>query len=104
MLVYVKNNSADEDLRTVLGVAAFPITWWWERLNRDGDVSTWLSWSLLTGFISYFMVSVMEFIMWIIYELGNLGPALWYYRTIGWWGSVVVYGIPFILSVIQVGV
>jgi len=104
MLVYIKNRASDADLRTVLGVPAFPVSWWWERLTRDGDTANWLSWSLLTGFITYFMVSVMEFIAYIFYETGNLGVALWYYRTIGYWGSTIAYSVPFILSIIQVGV
>merc|ERR1711957_633459 len=80
MLVYIKNRASDADLRTVLGVPAFPVSWWWGRLTRDGDTANWLSWSLLTGFITYFMVSVMEFIAYIFYETGNLGVALWYYN------------------------
>jgi len=43
-------------------------------------------------------------ITFIMYEHGYLGYALWYFRTIGFWGSLVVYAIPFILAVVQVGI
>jgi hypothetical protein len=71
-------------------------------VEEDGK-QIWLAWSLATGYVLYFMVSVMEFICGIIFETGNLGVALWYYRTIGYWGSFA-YCIPFILAIIQVGV
>jgi hypothetical protein len=105
MLVYMKNVSTDSDLRSIDGsVVTFPIAWWWERMAEYGGKSIWLGWSLASGFVLYFLVSVMEFISFIIYETGSLGVALWYYRTIGFWGSGVAYVIPFIFAIIQVWV
>jgi len=63
-----------------------------------------MSWSLFTGFFIYFFVSVMEFIAWIVYETGNLGMAQWYFRTVGYWGSLILYAIPFIFAILQIGI
>lgn len=101
MLVYMKNLSTDRDLSDIAGkVVTFPIMWWWERMAEKDGKSIWLAWSLASGFVLYFLVSVMEFVSFIIYETGNLGVALWYYRTIGFWGSGVAYVIPFIFAII----
>jgi hypothetical protein len=51
--------------------------------------------------VLYFFVSVVEFACSMIFETGRLGVALWYYRTIGWWGSIA-YCIPFALMMAQV--
>lgn len=105
MLVYIKNQGTDADLRTRNGtVINFPILWWWERMTEEAGTSIWLAWSLMTGFFAYFMVSCMELLMFMFYEMGYLGLALWYFRTIGYYGSVIAYAIPFILAIIQVGV
>lgn len=105
ILVYIKNQSTDADLRTITGtVVNFPISWWWERLTEEAGNSIWLSWSLMIGFFAYLMGSVTELIMFMLYEAGHIGPALWYFRTMGYYTTVIVYAIPFILAVIQVGV
>ena len=104
-LVYIKNKSTDADLRTIRGVVVnHPISWWWERLNEDSGNYLWLAWSLMIGFFAYLMGSVTELVMYMLYEAGHLGFALWYFRTMGYYTSVIVYAIPFILAIIQVGV
>lgn len=37
MFVYIKNNSADLNLKTIGGTDAYPISWWWERLVEKAE-------------------------------------------------------------------
>lgn len=102
--LYIKNDSSDPNLRVLGGWDTLPVFWWWERLDGKDDNVVYLVWSLVTGFFFYLFVSVGEFVAWIIYETGNLGWAQWYFRTIGYWGSCILYAFPFILMVLQIGV
>lgn len=104
MLVYLKNHTDDNDLRLIRGdVVGFPIMWIWERMVEKNGTNIWISWAIAFGIVQYFLVSVIELFSFVIYQTGNMGPALWYFRTIGYWGSFT-YVIPFVLAIIQVGI
>lgn len=102
MFVYIKNTSADADLTTIAGSATVPIGWWWERIGEASGKSNYLSISLMLGWFMYLIGGVVEFIAWIMYMTENMAFARFYFRTVGYWVSVIFYAVPFIFAVIQV--
>ena len=90
-------------LKTLAGKATIPIGWWWEQL---GTSNASLALSLMTTWFFYLAVSVVEAGTWIVYmyrdkeEKAILEWAVFYFSTIGYWGSIVGYFFPFLFAVI----
>jgi hypothetical protein len=54
--------------------------------------------SLATTFILYFVVSGIELISFFVYLGGDKEFARFYFSTIGYYGSIIGYAIPWILA------
>lgn len=101
MFVYVKNSSTDSDLHTIGGTRAVAISWWWERIAEFNGKSRYLGLSLMFSFVLYAAVSATEFVSWVMYMFNHIWFARWYFRNVGYWGSVVIYAIPPMFALIQ---
>ena len=67
MFVYVRNTVLDGQLEFISGDWALPVAWWWERIGEANGTSTFLAVSLMLQWIFYAVVSVVEFVAWIMY-------------------------------------
>lgn len=94
MFIYVKNTSTDNDLMTLAGRKTVAIGWWWERIAEFSGKSRYLGLSLMLTFVLYAAVSATEFVSWVMYMFGHTWFARWYFRNVGYWGSVIFYGLP----------
>lgn len=103
MFVYVKNTSADTDLYTIGNVRTVPIGWWWERIAEYQGKSIYLGLSLMFSWLFLGAVSVVELVAWIMYMYDNMWFARWYFRTIGYWGTILFFGIPTVFAFVQAG-
>lgn len=102
MFIYVKNVAADADLMTISGTRAVAISWWWERIAEFGGRSRYLGLSLMFSFILYAAVGATEFVSWVMYMFDDIWFARWYFRNVGYWGSVIIYMIPPMFAFIQI--
>jgi hypothetical protein len=59
-----------------------------------------LSYSLMFTFIFYALVSFVELIAWAFYMAGSPGFARFYFSTIGYWGCIVTYAVPWIFAAV----
>ena len=101
MFVFVKNDSSDDNLKHISGVDTYPIAFMWERLGATSGLYVHLALALMTGFILQIFVSFIELLAWIVYMVGDdLGFFSFWASVIGYWGSLVLYGVPFIFSVL----
>ena len=102
MFVYVKNASTDADLKTIAGTTAIPLTWWWERAGEYGGTKVFLGVSLILSFFFYAIVSVVELVAWVMYMFDTMEFARFYFRTVGYWGSLIFYSMPALFAFVQV--
>lgn len=101
-LFYFNNTSTDPDLTTIGGsTVAIPILWWWERMAESGGAYVYLAFCLMWNFVVYGVVSVVEMVAWIMYLMGDMKFARFYFSTIGYWGSIVTYAFPWVFAVCQ---
>ena len=63
-----------------------------------------LSYSLMFTFLFYLIVSFVEFIAWIIYMAGLPDFARFWFSTVGYWGSIIFYAIPWIFAAVQASI
>jgi len=61
----------------------------------------WLAVSLMLMWVIYAIVSVVEFVAYVMYLTGTMGFARWYFSTVGYWGAVVAYGLPWVFALVQ---
>lgn len=101
MFIYIKNTSTDADLALIEGGKTIPLIWFWERISEYQGTKVWLSVSLLLTFFAYAVVSVTETVGWVMYMTGNMKFARWYYRTVGYWGSLIFYSLPALFAFVQ---
>jgi len=73
-------------------------------MSEDGGTDGWVAASLFTGWLFYLLVSVTELVAWIVYEFGSLGFAEYYFSTVGYWGSIILYAFPWLLAAIHIGI
>lgn len=71
---------------------------------EDGGSSGWVAASLFCGWLFYLVVSVTELVAWIVYEFGSLGFAEYYFSTVGYWGSILLYPFPWLMAAIHIGI
>ena len=110
MFAYIKNSSTDANLQLQDGTDTFPILWWWQRLGEAPEDSSldvpakyfWISLSLLTQFIVYFFISVMEVIAWFYYKMEIYWLPRFVFSTVGLYGSTIAYVIPPFFALIQI--
>ena len=103
MFMYVKNVSTDADLMTLGRTRTVPLGWWWERIAENGGNSVFLGLSLMVTFLFYGIVSVPELVAWIMYMFGHMDFARWWFPNVGYWGTIIFYGLPTVFAFIQVG-
>ena len=59
--------------------------------------------SMMLTFFLYFGVSVMELIAFFVYLEGtNRAFARFYFSTIGYWGSIIGYALPWIFALVHI--
>jgi hypothetical protein len=102
MFVYVKNTSTDADLMTLGNTRAVPLSWWWERISEYGGKSTFLGLSLMFSFLFYGVVSIPELVAWIMYMFNDMDFARWWFPNVGYWGTIIFYGMPTVFAFVQV--
>lgn len=114
MVISIKSSSTESDLKTLSGEVTLPIGWWWERIGETNKVELpqfagadankyWLfALSLMFSFVFYFLISVIELFSWLIYMITQSQFARFYFSTVGYWGSIFGYAIPWIFAVAQV--
>jgi len=56
---------------------------------------------MLMTFWSFIIVSIVEWIGWILYITGDRWFYVWYVRTVGLYGSITLYGMPVIFAIFQ---
>lgn len=100
MLVYLKNVDADANLATINGSQTVPIGWWWERIGEVNGTYVYLALSLMMTFFFYFAVSVIELIAWIIFLTGDMAFARLWFSTVGYWGTIIAYALPWIFAAV----
>ena len=102
MLVTIKNADTDSNLRLFKGEEVVPISWIWERIAEVNGIYNYLALSLCFTFLLYFIVSFIECVTWILYITDfDKSPMEFYFSTVGYWGSLVGYSIPWILAVVH---
>ena len=99
MFVYIKDKAENADLTNFAGESVLPIAWFWERIGSSPDI--FLAYSLFCGFFFYGLVSVPELVGWIFYMVGSGDFAAYYATGIGYWGSLVLYVIPWTFALAQ---
>jgi hypothetical protein len=104
LTIYVKNHSLDEDMKSIAGTDSMPIAWFWERLGEPSGPYVYLSWSVFFTFWGYMIVSMIEFVAWIVYLVGGPGFFSIYTSIVGYWGVTVVYAMPVIFAVLHVAI
>lgn len=104
MFVYVKNHSGDVDLQNVAGSNTYPIAWFWERLTEVSGLYAYLAMSLFTAFFVQLLVSAVELIAWVFYLTGGKQFFVMWSSIIGYWGSLVLYAVPWIFNALHIGV
>jgi len=103
MLLYLKNNSSDVNLTSIMNKDAYPFTWMWERTVENGGKYVLLAWSVLISWCTYLIVSVVELVAWVFYIFGEYSFARFWFSTIGYWGSIVAYFVGPLFAVIYFG-
>jgi hypothetical protein len=107
MFLYVRNGTTQPYLTNLAGVRTIPIGWWWEHLGQAN--TAWLALSLMCTWFFYLVVSVGEAVLWIFYMYRGKDSAqilewtMFYFATVGYWGTIVAYFFPFLFAAIQVG-
>ena len=101
MLVTIKNETGDANLKLLSGEEVVPISWIWERMGEQGGIYNYLAFSLCFTFLLYFIVSVVEMVAWVLYVVGEKDLMRLYFSTVGYWGSIVGYAVPWILAIVH---
>jgi len=101
--VFVKNTSGDAGLKSIAKIEVLPIGFFWERFLTENDAYSYLALSMFFNFVTFFLVSFIEMIAWIIYVVGEPTFFGWYVNVIGFWGSIVLYMLPPILAISHIG-
>ena len=101
MMVTIRNATTDANITLLSGEEVVPISWIWERMGEAGGRYNFLAFSLCFTFLLYFIVSFIEMASWILYLLGMQGFMRIYVSTIGYWGSLVGYAVPWILAIVH---
>jgi len=102
--VFVKNAPEDSQLQSRTSQDVLPIGFFWDRFTEDGGNFVYLALSQLTTFAGFLIISVIEFIAWLFY-LGGDGEfySVWV-NIVGYWGSITIYLLPAVFSVLQIGI
>lgn len=110
MFVYIKTNAADNTMLVNSGGTAelVPIAWFWSNLNPlDTTTGSGLGFTALTYlfvFLFYLIISVPEFIFWIMYmtkaDMGAFLFNLWA-SWVGLYGSWILYFLAFVCPLLQ---
>ena len=103
MFVQIKNVASDQQISLLAGGYTIPVIWWWERIGESNGVYNMLAASMMLTFFLYFGVSVMELIAFFVYLEGtNRAFARTYFSTIGYWGSIIGYALPWIFALVHI--
>lgn len=99
--VYVKNTSMGLNLTNTLGAEVVPLMFFWDRMAETAGDQVYLALSLFSTFFGFMLVSVIEFVGWIIYLHGDRSFLVFWASTFGMYGSVVLYIIPVMFAIMQ---
>lgn len=55
----------------------------------------------MLSFFFYAAVSVTELVAWIMYMFDSMLFARFYFRTVGYWGSLIFYSMPALFAFVQ---
>jgi hypothetical protein len=102
--VYIKNRAYDDNLKSVNGEETSPIGFFWERITETGGIWVYMSLSLFFGFWGYMLVSVVELVGWIFYIGGGRGFFVWWVTFIGYYASIVLLMVPWMMDVLHIGI
>jgi len=104
-LLYIKNTAKDLDLTALNGGTVFPIAWAWERVAEPNGIYNYFALGLVSNFVFYFLVSVIEFATWFLYLNNmNLWYAAWWFSTIGYYGSIFGLALPWIFMAVHIDI
>jgi len=103
MLLYLKNKSADSNLRNIKNQDVFPINWMWERAFETSGKYILLAWSMILSFFAFLIVSVVEMVSWLFYLSGEYAFPRFWFSTIGYWGSIIGYFLGPLFAIIYFG-
>ena len=81
-----------------------PIAFFWERLTEGQGQFVYLAWSLFFTFWGYLILSVIEFVAWIIYLVGGYEFFTFWSALIGYYGSIVLYAMPVIFVTLHISI
>jgi len=104
MFVFVRNHSQDENLRNIMDQDSYPIAWFWDYMVKPESPYVYLALALFFGFTTQLIVSVCELIAWILYMLGDPTWFVFWASVFGYWGSMVLYALPWVFLSLQIGI
>ena len=92
--LYVKTNTTDAVLNPDT-----PLGWFWSNLSSPTD--GWMAASYMTTFVTYLLVSFIELIAWVLYTVDYPMFAAFYFSTVGYYGSIILYSLPWIFALLH---
>jgi len=98
--VFIKNQANNSNLKTIGNQEVLPIGFFWERLSEVDGEFVYLALSMFMTFFAFIIVSVVEFIGWVMYCVGEREFFVWWVRYIGYYGSAALYGMPVVFAII----
>jgi len=99
--VYIRNRSNDGQLKNLKNVEVLPISYFWERIGELNGDYVYMAISMFMTFWCFIVVSLVEMVAWALYLTGYRSFFDWYVRTVGYYGSISLYGIPVIFAILQ---
>jgi len=88
--LYFKSKEDDGDLLPVM-----PLIWFWRHIASPK--AGWMAASYFSFFWGYLLVSFVELIAWVLYaKYSMIGPAVFWYSKVGYWGSIILYIFPWL--------
>lgn len=82
-LIYIPTNATDPYI--------IPISWWWSNLASPSV--NLMAGSYLAQFICY-LISLIEFVAWLLYLSNNIDLFMLWVPLLGYWGSLIFYALP----------
>jgi hypothetical protein len=105
--IYMPTNVADSTMNVVTGATnqsverMLPIGWFWS--NMSSTTVGWTAAMYFTTFWAYLIVSVVEFVGWILYMVNEDVLITIWSPWVGYYGSLVLYALPWIWAACQMG-